>query len=143
MSVNTRVRVRQQAPPLPESVDPDDDYDAAAVHEGDESGSSSDSDSDHSDDDYERDDGYSTTLTEPDSDAQPCLPAPLHSQRPRDPPSSACKRKKTSVLPSELPEYSDDPNDDTDEDIANVPLDYGRSDNTKTRRSQIKTLWQK
>ncbi|EED14738.1 conserved hypothetical protein [Talaromyces stipitatus ATCC 10500] len=141
MSVKTRVR--QQAPPLRESIDPDDDYDAAAVHEGDESSSSSDSDSDRSDDDYERDDGYSTTLTEPDSNAQPCLPALLPSQRLRNPPSSASKRKKTSVVPSELPEYSDDPNDDTDEDIANVPLDYGRSDNTKTRRSQIKTLWQK
>jgi hypothetical protein len=32
-----------------------------------------------------------------------------------------------------LPDLSDDPDDDTDEDIANVPLDYGRSEQTKVR----------
>ncbi|EED20636.1 hypothetical protein TSTA_038420 [Talaromyces stipitatus ATCC 10500] len=127
--MGVKTRVRQQALPLAESFNPDDDDDDDddAVHEGDESSSCFDSDSDHSDDDYESGDGYSTTLIEPDSDTQPCLPVPLAPQQPRDSPSSASKGRRAPAISSELPEYSDDPNDDTDEDLANVPLDYGRA----------------
>ncbi|KAJ5415003.1 hypothetical protein N7509_000101 [Penicillium cosmopolitanum] len=38
---------------------------------------------------------------------------------------------------------NDDPDDDTDEDIANVPLDYGRSDQTLVRRARIEQRWHK
>jgi hypothetical protein len=41
------------------------------------------------------------------------------------------------------PECSDDPDDETDEDIANVPLDYGQSDQTKTWRQRIEHRWHK
>lgn len=75
------------------------------------------SDSDDSDDDvfdYESDDSCSTTLTEPEPAFQP---HPGHT--------------RPHAASSESPEYSDDPDDDTDEDLANVPLDYGRSEKTK------------
>jgi hypothetical protein len=42
-----------------------------------------------------------------------------------------------------LPDFSDDPDDDTDEDIASVPLDYGRSDQTKVRARRIEKRWDK
>lgn len=36
-----------------------------------------------------------------------------------------------------LPDFSDDPDDDTDEDLADIPLDYGHSEQTKVRGRQI------
>ncbi|CAG7927890.1 unnamed protein product [Penicillium olsonii] len=42
-----------------------------------------------------------------------------------------------------LPDFSDDPDDDTDEDIANIPLDYGRSEKTKVRGVRIEQRWHK
>lgn len=36
-----------------------------------------------------------------------------------------------------LPDFSDDPNDDIDEDIINVPLDYRRLEKTKVRGRRI------
>lgn len=47
------------------------------------------------------------------------------------------------VWPDTLLDFSDDPDDDTDEDIANVPLDYGRSDRTLVRRARIEQRWHK
>jgi hypothetical protein len=38
----------------------------------------------------------------------------------------------------DLPDFSDDLDDDTDEDLANVPLDYGRCLKTKQRGEYIK-----
>ncbi|KAJ6103822.1 hypothetical protein N7486_004044 [Penicillium sp. IBT 16267x] len=40
---------------------------------------------------------------------------------------------RSPVRSGDLPDFSDDPNDDTDEDIVNVPLDYRRSEKTKIR----------
>ncbi|KAJ5804829.1 hypothetical protein N7474_010694 [Penicillium riverlandense] len=40
-----------------------------------------------------------------------------------------------------LLDFSDDPDDDTDEDIANIPLDYGRSEKTKVRGVRIEQRW--
>lgn len=42
-----------------------------------------------------------------------------------------------------LPDFSDDPDNDTDEDIANIPLDYGRSEKTKVRGVRIEQRWHK
>lgn len=42
------------------------------------------------------------------------------------------------VRSGNLLDFSDDPNDDTNEDIANIPLDYGRSEKTKVRGVRIK-----
>ncbi|CAG8901459.1 unnamed protein product [Penicillium egyptiacum] len=42
-----------------------------------------------------------------------------------------------------LPDFSDDPDDDTDEDIANIPLDYGRAEGTKVRGVRIEQRWHK
>lgn len=47
------------------------------------------------------------------------------------------------VCPDTLLDFSDDPDDDTDKDIANVPLDYGRSDRTLVRRARIEQRWHK
>lgn len=40
-------------------------------------------------------------------------------------------------------EWSDNPIDDTDEDISNVPLDYGRSEKTKAQAQRIQHRWQR
>ncbi|OQE10077.1 hypothetical protein PENFLA_c095G09143 [Penicillium flavigenum] len=42
-----------------------------------------------------------------------------------------------------LPDFSDDPDDDTDEDLADIPLYYGRSDQTKDRGRRIEKRWHK
>lgn len=47
------------------------------------------------------------------------------------------------VRSGNLPDFSDDPDDDTDEDIANIPLDYGRSEKTKVRGVRIEQRWHK
>ena len=48
-----------------------------------------------------------------------------------------------STSSNALPEFSDDPDDETDEDIADVPLDYGHSKETKLRRQRIEHRWHK
>ncbi|KAF7587244.1 hypothetical protein BBP40_007516 [Aspergillus hancockii] len=45
--------------------------------------------------------------------------------------------------PAVLPDYSDDPDDDTEEDLADVPLDYGRGPKTKQRGERIEQRWRK
>jgi hypothetical protein len=80
--------------------------------------------------DYESDGSCTTTVTEPERELAH-RPGPSVSHHP------------SSELLIEPLEYSDDPNDDTDEDIANVPLDYGRSDKTKLRRAHIERRWHK
>lgn len=42
-----------------------------------------------------------------------------------------------------MADYSDDPDDDTDEDIHDVPLDYGRSKTTRARGERIERRWHK
>ncbi|EED16662.1 hypothetical protein TSTA_017370 [Talaromyces stipitatus ATCC 10500] len=79
-------------------------------------------------------------MTEPESGFET---HPLASQRPRKPPTSASRHNKTPAIPSQLPEYSDDPDDNTDEDIANVPLDFGRSKHSKKRTARIEERWHK
>ncbi|KAJ5904637.1 hypothetical protein N7504_007020, partial [Penicillium tannophilum] len=44
---------------------------------------------------------------------------------------------RSLVRSRDLLDFSDDPDDDTNEDIANVPLDYGRSEKTKVRGVRI------
>jgi hypothetical protein len=95
------------------------------------SSASSSLDPDEYDDDvfdYESDDSCSTTLTRPEPALEPDVPPRPGRTRPH--PAS-----------SEAPEYSDDPDDDTDEDLANIPLDYGRSEKTIRRRIQIEERW--
>ncbi|KAJ5751309.1 hypothetical protein N7533_008337 [Penicillium manginii] len=89
-------------------------------------------------DDEESDDGQlrgSTAQTSPE-----LPPAP-------DRPEKSSRIPKPSVrdrvCPDTLPDFSDDPDDNTDEDIANVPLDYGRSDRTMVRRARIEQRWHK
>lgn len=57
----------------------------------------------------------------------------------------SCSQGKTRNPrgPEYLPDFSDDPNDDTDEDLADVPLDYGRSVKTKRRGTRIEQRWHK
>jgi len=57
-------------------------------------------------------------------------------------------RTRTHVAPSDWPEYSDGPDNDTDGDLTNVPLDYGRLEGTKLCGAWIekecyKILWGK
>lgn len=72
---------------------------------------------------------------------------------PEPPPRSSehCDRVPSCSKPSAhdpdcsgiLPDFSEDPADDTDEDIANTPLDYGRSEKTKDRGVRIEQRWHK
>ncbi|CAG8247907.1 unnamed protein product, partial [Penicillium salamii] len=80
---------------------------------------------DATDDSNSREASNSIELTTPEST---CLPD--HHSRP-----SICP-KRPMCCPADasiLPDFSDDPDDDIDEDITNVPLDYGRSEKTKVR----------
>lgn len=132
MAIKTGVHHRTL--PLPESCDPDD----AAYVDDDELSSSTDDESDYSDYTNDADDskdGYSTPMTEPESDVES---HPLASQQPQKSPTSAFNRSQVPAISSRLPKYRDGPDDDTDEDIANVPLDYGRSEKTKTKEARIK-----
>ncbi|KUL81310.1 hypothetical protein ZTR_09549 [Talaromyces verruculosus] len=137
MAVKTGVYHRTL--PLPESCNPDD----AAYVDDDELSTSSDDGSDFSDDTDDADDsedGYSTPVTEPESDVES---HPKASQRPQKSPVSASNRSQVPAISSRLPKYRDEPDDDTDEDIANVPLDYGRSGKTKITGSRIEERWHK
>ena len=57
----------------------------------------------------------------------------------------SCSQETTCnpCSPEYLPDFSDDPNDDTDEDLADVPLDYGRSVKTKRRGARTDQRWHK
>lgn len=65
-------------------------------------------------------------------------------------PTDAGKRSSydppRAVSPQARPGLSldcnDNPDDDTDEDLANIPLDYGRSEGTKALMLRIQTRWQ-
>ncbi|KAJ5651633.1 uncharacterized protein N7484_005356 [Penicillium longicatenatum] len=109
--------------------------DQAPGNESDTSGVSfrpEDSDSDVPDGDQV---GGSTTQTSPE---------PSRSSEQCGGVSCSSKHSVRSPIRSrDLPDFSDDPDDDTDEDIANVPLDYGRSEKTKVRGVRIEQRWQK
>ena len=123
--------------PLPESCDLDD-----AAYVEDELSTSSDDESDYSDNTDDADDfqdGSSTPMTESESNLE--YPPPP-SQRPRKSLISASNHQNPAIV-SQLPEYSDDPDDNTDEDIAKVPLDFGRSKFTRTRTTRIEERWHK
>jgi hypothetical protein len=83
--------------------------------------------SDTSDESYPETDATSTELTSPE-------PPRLPSSRPRS--------EQRPGLEA-LADYSDGPDDNTDEDIHDVPLDYGRSENTKIRGKRIEQRWHK
>ena len=85
----------------------------------------------------ESDDEISGSTTQTSPEIRPFPDRPAKSSR--IPKASARDR----VCPDTLPDFSDDPDDDTDEDIANVPLDYGRSDRTLVRRARIEQRWHK
>jgi hypothetical protein len=135
MAVKTGVHHRTL--PLLDSCLPEDD---AAYGDDDEPSSSSDDESDYSDDEEDFQDGYSTPVTEPESDVES---HPKASQRPQKSPVSASNRSQVPAISSRLPKYRDEPDDDTDEDIANVPLDYGRSGKTKIKGARIEERWHK
>lgn len=77
-----------------------------------------------------------TDVTVPDS-PKPCA---VNSGRslPR-----AQNKSRPSQAQVDLPDFSDDPDDDTDEDLADVPLDYGRGLKTKQRGERIEKRWHK
>lgn len=77
-----------------------------------------------------------TDVTVPDSPK----PAAVHGGRslPR-----AQNKARPSQAQVDLPDFSDDPDDDTDEDLADVPLDYGRGLKTKQRGDRIEKRWHK
>jgi hypothetical protein len=109
---------RRGPPPLLKARGSDD-------KDGEMSSVSSPYDSDESD--YDSEGSCSTALTEPEPE-----PLPRRSGRTR-----------LDDIPSESPDYSDDQDDETDEDLADVPLDYGRSDKTKLRGARMEKRWHK
>lgn len=89
-------------------------------------------------DDFDFSDTTSASSVELNSPA----PLPLHNNDDVSSSRSQHSANRSRILDG-LPEFSDDPDDETDEDIANVPLDYGQSDQTKTRRQRIEHRWHK
>ncbi|KAJ5989689.1 hypothetical protein N7481_004899 [Penicillium waksmanii] len=59
-------------------------------------------------------------------------PSPLPN-RPEESLYSPRPSVRVRIGPDMLPDFSDDPDDNTDEDIVNIPLDYGCSDRTVVR----------
>jgi hypothetical protein len=55
-----------------------------------------------------------------------------------DPPRAVCPKARPGLSLN----CNDNPDDDTDEDLANIPLDYGRSEGTKVLRLRIQNRWQ-
>ncbi|CAG8146657.1 unnamed protein product [Penicillium nalgiovense] len=84
------------------------------------------------------DSGEATNSTELTTPEPTCLPD--NRSRPSTRPNRPVRRPADAGA---LPDFSDDPDDDTDEDIASVPLDYGRSDQTKVRARRIEKRWDK
>ncbi|KAJ5611981.1 hypothetical protein N7510_005175 [Penicillium lagena] len=102
--------------------------------DGDTSDMSYQCDSDDSD--------FSDTTSTSSIELNPPAPLPLHNNGDVSSSLSRHSANRPRILDG-LPEFSDDPDDETDEDIANVPLDYGQSDQTKTRRQRIEHRWHK
>ncbi|KAJ6142814.1 hypothetical protein N7471_002267, partial [Penicillium samsonianum] len=68
-------------------------------------------------------------------------PEPTYLPNNRSRPSTHPKRPIRRLADaSVLPDFSDNPNDDTDEDITNVPLEYRRSEQTKLQAFKVPTL---
>lgn len=81
-----------------------------------------------------------------DSGEASVLPAPETTCLPDKRRRSENRSKRQLCRPAnagDLLNFSDDPDDDTDEDLADVPLDYGRSDQTKVRGRRIEKRWHK
>lgn len=109
--------------------------DPSSATDSDTSGVSFRPDFDATDDSDSRDASTSTGLTNPEPS---CLPDG------RSGPSTSLKRPvRRPADAGILPDFSDDPDDDTDEDLADIPLDYGRSDQTKVRGRRIEKRWHK
>ncbi|KAJ5443135.1 hypothetical protein N7445_004248 [Penicillium cf. griseofulvum] len=112
-----------------------DVVDLSSATDSDTSGVSFQPDIDATDDSDSGEASNSTELTTPEST---CLPDN------RSRPSTRLKRPVPRLADAGvLPDFSDDPDDDTDEDIANVPLDYGRLEQTKVRGRRIEKRWDK
>lgn len=88
-------------------------------------------------------DGEESDNEHGDSTAQTSPEVPPLPDRPENSSRIPKASVRDCVRPDTLPNFSDDPDDDTDEDIANVPLDYGRSDRTLVRRTRIEQRWHK
>ncbi|KAJ5454029.1 uncharacterized protein N7458_004985 [Penicillium daleae] len=94
--------------------------DLSSAIDSDTSGVSFEPDFDATDDSDSGDASNSTGLTTPEPTCLPdnrtgrlnCLTQPV----------------RCSTDTDVLPDFSDDPDNDTDEDLADIPLDYGRSD---------------
>ena len=85
---------------------------------------------------------FSDTASASSIELNPPALLPLHNNGDVSSSRSRHSANRPRILDG-LPEFSDDPDDETDEDIANVPLDYGQSDQTKTRRQRIEHRWHK
>ncbi|CAG8182071.1 unnamed protein product [Penicillium nalgiovense] len=109
--------------------------DLSSATDSDTSGVSFQPDMDATDDSDSREASNSTELTTPESI---CLPD--NRSRPSTRPKRPVPRPADAGV---LPDFSDEPDDDTDEDIANVPLEYGRSEKTKVRGRRIEKRWDK
>lgn len=109
--------------------------DLSSATDSDTSGVSFQPDIDATDDSDSGEASNSTELTTPEPT---CLPDTR--SRPSTRPKRPVPRPADAGV---LPDLSDDPDDDTDEDIANVPLDYGRSEQTKVRGRRIEKRWDK
>jgi len=80
-------------------------------------------------------------VSDPESDTDPSS-TDLTSPEPLRLPASRPHFERR-LGPRALADYSDDLDDDTDKDIQDVPLDYGRSENTKIRGERIEQRWHK
>lgn len=109
--------------------------DLSSATDSDTSGESFQPDIDATDDSDSGQASNSTELTTPEPT---CLPD--NCNRPSTRPKRPVRRPADAGV---LPDFSDDPDDDTDEDIANIPLDYGRSEQTKVRGRRIEKRWDK
>ncbi|KAJ5662804.1 hypothetical protein N7507_003535 [Penicillium longicatenatum] len=61
--------------------------------------------------------------------------------RPKKSPRIPKASVRDRIYPNTLLNFSDDPDDNIDKDIANIPLDYGRSDQTLARGSNTYLKW--
>ncbi|KAI2697980.1 hypothetical protein CBS147354_9889 [Penicillium roqueforti] len=109
--------------------------DLSSATDSDTSGVSFQPDIDATDDSDSRQASNSTELTTP----EPTY-LPDNCSRPSTRPKRPMRRPADAGI---LPDFSDNPDDNTDEDIANVPLNYRRSEQTKVRGRQIEKRWDK
>ncbi|OQD66239.1 hypothetical protein PENANT_c372G01737, partial [Penicillium antarcticum] len=107
----------------PSSSSMSDVADPSSATDSDTSGVSFRPDFDATDDSDSGEASNSTELTTPEP---ACLP------KNRNGPSTRPKRPVRRLADADvLPDFSDNPDDDIDEDLADVPLDYGHSEKTK------------